>query len=98
MNRYENFFKLFPGRFVFGLILAAAAILLIGAGRIGDSMASRQAELENAQRQWKDAVRRVFRRDSAEPGKKTAIQKLAEDHPEYLLQAIHTGMRPDTGR
>ena len=98
MNKKDDFGKLFFSRFIFAIILTAAAMLLIGAGRIGDSMASRQAEQGNAHRQWQNAARQVLRRGSGERRKYQELQKLAVEHPEYLLQTIHIGMRPDTGR
>ena len=98
MNKKNDFGKLFPGRFIFAIILTAAAMLLIGAGRLGDSMVSRQTEQRNAHRQWQNAVSRVLRRGSAERRKYLELQKLSIDHPEYLLQAIHTGLRPEHSR
>ena len=95
MNKKDDFGKLFSSRFIFAIILTAAAMLLLGAGRLGDSMASRQAEQGNAHRQWQNAVSRVLRRGSAERKKYLELQKLSIEHPEYLLQAIHTGMRPE---
>ena len=98
MSKKDDFGKLFPGQFVFAIVLTAAAMLLLGAGRLGDSMSSRQAEQGNAHRQWQTAARQVLRRGSAEGRKYQELQKLALEHPEYLLQTIHTGMQPDHGR
>ena len=95
MNKKNDLGKLFPGRFIFAIILTAAAMLLIGAGRLGDSMVSRQTEQENAHRQWQNAASLVLRSGSAERQQYHELQKLAVKHPEYLLQAIHTGMRPE---
>ena len=39
-------------RIIIGLILLGVAALLIGAGRLGDSMMTRQAEQEAAHAQW----------------------------------------------
>ena len=85
-------------RLFFALMLAMAAVLLIGAGRLGDSMVSRQTEQDDAHRQWQNAASQVLRRGSAERQQYHELQKLAVEHPEYLLQAIHTGMRPETDR
>ena len=98
MNKKNHLGKLFPGQFIFAIILAAAAMLLIGAGRLGDSMASRQMEKDNAHRQWQKAVSQIIRRGSEEPQKYRELQKLSVEHPEYLLQTIHTGMRPEHSR
>ena len=98
MNKKDDFGKRFPGQFVFAIALTAAAMLLLGAGRLGDSMSSRQAEQSNAHRQWQNAARQVLRMGSAERQKYHELQKLAVEHPEYLLQTLHTGMRPDHGR
>ena len=98
MNKKDDFGKLFSSRFIFAISLTAAAMLLIGAGRLGDSMVSRQTEQRNAHRQWQNAARQVLRRGSAERQKYHELQKLAVEHPEYLLQTLHTGMRPDHGR
>lgn len=98
MNGKDGYGKLLPGRFIFAIILTAAAMLLIGAGRLGDSMVSRQTEQDNTHRQWQNAASQVIRRGSAERQKFLELQKLAVEHPEYLLQAIHTGMRPETDR
>lgn len=82
-------------RLLAGLILAGAALLLIGAGRLGDSMLSRQAEQEAAQTQWRTAAERLLRHQEKErlPGKE--LRTLAIRHPELVLQALHTGMRPE---
>ena len=98
MNKKDDFGKLFPGQFIFAIILTAAAMLLIGAGRLGDSIASRQAEQGNAHRQWQNAARQVLRRGSAERQQYQELQKLALKHPEFLLQTLHTDMRPEHGR
>ena len=98
MNKKDDSGKLFPGQFVFAIALTAAAMLLLGAGRLGDSMSSRQAEQGNARRQWQTAASQVLCTGSAERQKNQEMQKLAVEHPEYLLQTLHTGMRPDHGR
>ena len=82
----QNSFQL-----LIGLILAGTAILLIGAGRLGDSMITRQAEQEAAQAQWQTAAERMLR--NQEWGKD--LRTLAKRHPEYLLQTMQTGMRPE---
>lgn len=82
----QNSFQL-----LIGLILAGAAILLIGAGRLGDSMITRQAEQEAAKAQWQTAAERMLR--DQEMGK--SLRGLANRHPEYLLETLQTGMRPE---
>ena len=78
-------------RLLIGLILAGTAVLLIGAGRLGDSMITRQAEQEAALAQWQTAAARLLR--NQERGKD--LRDLAKRHPEYLLQTLQTGMRPE---
>ena len=78
-------------RLLIGLILAVTAVLLIGAGRLGDSMITRQAEQEAAQAQWQTAAERLLRNQGTEKD----LQALAKRHPEYLLQTMQTGMRPE---
>lgn len=75
-------------RIIIGLILFGLAVLLIGAGRLGDSMMTRQAEHDAAHAQWQAA---------AEPLLQTKdLKTLAKRHPEYILQSLHTGMRSET--
>ena len=75
-------------RIIIGLILFGVAVLLIGAGRLGDSMMTRQAEQEAAHTQWQSAVRHLLQEKDQ--------KSLAMRHPEYILQSLHTGMRPET--
>ena len=75
-------------RIIIGLILFGVAVLLIGAGRLGDSMMTRQAEQEAAHAQWQFAVEPLLQENGLKP--------LARRHPEYILQSLHTGMRPET--
>ena len=75
-------------RIIIALILFGLALLLIGAGRLGDSMMSRQAEQEAAHTQWQSAVRHLLQEKDQ--------KSLAMRHPEYILQSLHTGMRPET--
>ena len=82
----QNSFQL-----LIGLILAGTAILLIGAGRLGDSMITRQSEQDAAKAQWQTAAERMLQDQKL--GKDLWI--LAKLHPEYLLQTMQTGMRPE---
>ena len=75
-------------RIVIGLILLGAAVLLIGAGRLGDSMMTRQAEQEAAHAQWQSAVKQLLLEKDH--------KSLAMRHPEYILQSLHTDLRPET--
>ena len=75
-------------RILIGLILFGAAVLLVGAGRLGDSMKTRQAEQEAAHTQWRSAVNQLLQEND--------LKSLARRHPEYILQSLHTGMRPET--
>lgn len=79
-----------------GLILAAAAALLLGAGRLGDSMITRQAEQEAAQTEWRTAAERLIQHQEKDRRQENDLRTLAMRHPEYLLQALHTGMHPET--
>ncbi len=75
-------------RIILGLILLGVAALLVGAGRLGDSMMTRQAEQEAARVQWESAVKPLLQEKDQ--------KHLAARHPEYILQSLHTGMRPET--
>ena len=75
-------------RIIIGLILFGLAVLLIGAGRLCDSMMTRQAEQEAAHAQWQSAAEPLLQT--------TDLKTLAKRHPEYILQSLHTGMRPET--
>ncbi|MBO4632971.1 MAG: hypothetical protein J5858_13700 [Lentisphaeria bacterium] len=79
-------------RLIFGLLLAAATLLLTGANRLGDSMAARQEEQKQIRFQWQNAARSLLRnqKDNRE------LQNLAVSHPEYLLQALHHGLQPES--
>ena len=74
-------------RIIIGLILFGVAVLLIGAGRLGDSMMTRQAEQDAAHTQWQSAAEPLLQ------GKD--LKSLARRHPEYILQSLYTGMRPE---
>ena len=76
-------------RLIFGLMLVGAAALLIGAGRFGDSMLTRKSELDAAKTQWRTAARLL-----CQPEKE--LRSLSLSHPEYVLQTLRTGMRPET--
>ena len=78
-------------RLFFALLLAAAAILLTGASRVGDSMAARQEEQRQIRSQWRNAAKYLLRNQE---GTRT-WQHLAASHPEYLLQALHNGLQPE---
>lgn len=76
-------------RIIVGLILFGAVALLIGAGRLGDSMITRQAEQTAAHAQWKSSVEQLLNQEKD-------LRTLATSHPEYILQTLHSGMRPET--
>ena len=79
-------------RLIFALLLTAATLLLTGASRLGDSMAARQAEQEQTRFQWRNAVRSLLRNQKVN----RELQNLAASHPEYLLQALHNGLQPES--
>ena len=86
-------------RLLFAVLLAAAAALLVGASRLGDSMATRQAEQAHARELWQETVRSLLpdRRESGKAAERE-LRKLSGSHPEYLLQAIHQNPQPETLR
>ena len=79
-------------RLMFALLLSAAALLLVGASRLGDSMAARHAEREQILLQWQNATKSLLRNQQ----ENRALQCLAAAHPEYLLQALHNGLQPES--
>ena len=74
-------------RILAALILLGVAALLIGAGRLGDSMMTRQAEQEAAHTLWQATVEQLLHQEKENP--------LTMRHPEYILQSLQTGMRPE---
>ena len=94
MSKKDDLGKLFPGRFIFAIILTAAAMLLLGAGRLGDSMVSRQAEHGNAHRQWQNAVSRVLRRGSAERRKYLELQMSYKSTSMPAFESLYAASEP----
>ena len=97
MTERENLQRHSRIRLLFTLFLAAAAVLLLGAGRIGDSLATRQAEQEQARSQWQLAVQSMLHHQSKNLPDSRNLQQLAVRHPEYFLQAAHLGLHPESG-
>ena len=97
MTEQENIRKNSRIRLLFTLLLAAAAVLLLGAGRIGDSIATRQAEQEQARSQWQLAARSLLHHHAKDLPDSRELQQLAVRYPEYFLQAAHLGLHPETG-
>ena len=85
-------------RLLFSLLLAAAAVLLIGAGRIGDSLATRQAEQERARLEWQAAVGVILHPNSKKHPVSGDFRELSVRHPEYILQAAQLGLHPEKKR
>ena len=81
-------------RILAALILLGVAALLIGAGRLGDSMMTRQAEQEAAHTQWQATVEQLLHHEKGNPQARD-LYSLAVRHPEYILQTLQTGMRPE---
>ena len=81
-------------RILAALILLGVAALLIGAGRLGDSMLTRQAEQEAAHTRWQATVEQLLHQGKGNPQSKE-LRSLAVRHPEYILQTLQTGMRPE---
>jgi hypothetical protein len=81
-------------RILAALILLGVAALLVGAGRLGDSMLTRQAEQEAAQTRWQATVEQLLHQEKGNPQAKD-LHSLAVRHPEYILQTLQTGMRPE---
>ena len=76
------------------LILLGVAALLIGAGRLGDSMMTRQAEQEAAHTRWQATVEQLLHQEKGHPQSKD-LRSLVLRPPEYILQTLQTGMRPE---
>ena len=81
-------------RMLAALILLGVAVLLIGAGRLGDSMLTRQAEQEAAHARWQATVEQLLHQEKGNP-QTQELRSLAVRHPEYILQSLQTGMRPE---
>ena len=81
-------------RLLAALILLGVAALLIGAGRLGDSMMTRQAEQEAARTLWQATVEQLLHQEKGNPQTRD-LCSLAVRHPEYILQTLQTGMRPE---
>lgn len=81
-------------RLLAALILLGVAALLIGAGRLGDSMMTRQAEQEAAHTRWQATVEQLLHQEKANPDARE-LRSLTVRHPEYILQSLQTGMRPE---
>lgn len=81
-------------RILAALILLGVAALLVGAGRLGDSMLTRQAEQEAAQTRWQATVEQLLHQEKGNPQAQD-LRSLAVRHPEYILQTLQTGMRPE---
>ena len=90
----NNTDKLRSFRILAALILLGVAALLIGAGRLGDSMITRQAEQEAAHTRWQATVKQLLHPEKGNPQAKE-LRSLAVRHPEYILQTLQTGMRPE---
>jgi|GEM_PF-3063251 len=97
MTEQENIQRNSRLRLLFTLLLASAAVLLIGASRIGDSIATRQAEQEQARSQWQFAARSLLHHYPQKLPDSREMKQLAVRHPEYFLQAVHLGLHPESG-
>ena len=80
-------------RFLFGCLLVAATLLLIGASRLGDSMMTRQAEQEQAQREWTLAAEQLLIPQDRTDDEEHELRKLAARQPELFLQVFHQGLQ-----
>ncbi len=80
-------------RFLFGCLLAAVTLLLIGASRLGDSMTTRQAEQEQAQREWVQAAEQLLIPQDRSDREEQELRKLAAGRPELFLQVFHQGLQ-----
>lgn len=80
-------------RFLFGCLLVAATLLLIGASRLGDSMVTRQTEQEQAQQEWFQAAEQLLIPQDRTDGEARELRKLAAQQPELFLQVFHQGLQ-----
>ena len=81
-------------RILAALILLGVAALLIGASRLGDSMLTRQSEQEEAHTRRQATVEQLLHQEKGNPQTKE-LRSLAVRHPEYILQSLQTGIRPE---
>ena len=96
MNKHQEQLPNRPQiRILFAVLLAAAALLLLGAGRLGDSMEARQTAREQVRTEWKNTVNHLLPVHNGLNTADSSIRNLAEHHPEYLLQALHRNLQPE---
>ena len=95
MTEQEKNKRNFRIRLLFSLLLVAAAALLLGAGRIGDSLATRQAEQERARLEWQAAVGVMLHPNSKNYPISEDFRQLSSRHPEFILQAAQLGLHPE---
>ena len=81
-------------RFLFGCLLIAVTLLLIGASRLGDSMATRQTEQEQARREWTLAAEQLLIPQDRADREEQELRKLAAGKPELFLEVFHQGLQP----
>ena len=81
-------------RFLFGCLLIAVTLLLIGASRLGDSMATRQTEQEQARREWTLAAEQLLIPQDRTDREEQELRKLAAGKPELFLEVFHQGLQP----
>ena len=80
-------------RFIFGCLLVAVTLLLIGASRLGDSMATRQTEQEQARQEWIQAAEQLLIPQDRTDEEERELRKLAARQPELFLQVFHQGLQ-----
>ena len=77
-------------RFLFGCLLAAVTLLLVGASRLGDSMATRQTVMDQARTEWINAAKQLLMPLPRQTGRaEHELQQLAAQQPELFLQVFH---------
>lgn len=84
-------------RFVLGFILTAAVVLLLGAGRIGDSMLSRNQTLEKARQEWDSAVQKILiHKNTGNTTEYRKIHKMAMEDPVLFLSVACSKLEPES--
>ena len=78
-------------RYAYAAMLAAVSFLLLGAGRFGETLSSRNEAKTRAEREWREAAGKLCVAEV--PGEKRAWERVVKSHPEILLRAFHGDLK-----